>query len=614
MKRDTDLGAKATSHNLLSMTRGHRLRYLLAIAVSAGSNVCLMGGPMIGMYAIDVTVARDLSIAPQVLQEISKGLAGPDSFLGFLVVASLLAVAVTSVAGVLQFVRNRISAVVSEAIALRLRESLFSTLQHARPRFFDHEETGDLVQRCTSDVNTVKLFMHEDVDQLGRVLLFLAAMLPILFWRNETLTWLSLVLMPALVVFTYYFFARITSVFRVADESEGALTAEIQESITGVRVVQAFDRQEHELERFSVRNKDFRDKYVHLNNIESWYWMISDLLCYIQTGVVLIVGGALVIAGSLTVGELFMFYTLIIIVLWRIRQVGMVIEKAGKAVVAVNRINHILTTPTEPIPSRKRDNKFSGRIEFKNVSLSYDEESNVLNDISLVLEPGESIGIVGAPGSGKSTLLRVLMGFYPIQDGQVLVDGEDIASIDLLTLRSQIAVVMQEPFLFSRNIRNNLLIGRDSANQYELAAVSEQAAVHSAIEGFSDGYDAMIGERGVTLSGGQRQRLAIARALLKDAPILLLDDALSAVDTQTEESILESLQLRERKRTTLIVAHRLTTVRHVDRILVLDQGRIAQLGTHDELSAVDGIYRELCELQDLLNESIRIETARASNG
>ena len=351
-----------------------------------------------------------------------------------------------------------------------------------------------------------------------------------------------------------------------------------------------------------------------MNNIESWYWMISDLLCYIQTGVVLIVGGALVIAGSLTIGELFMFYTLIIIVLWRIRQVGMVIEKAGKAVVAVNRINHILTTPTEPIPSRTRDNKFSGRIEFNNVSLSYDEESNVLNDISLVLEPGESIGIVGAPGSGKSTLLRVLMGFYPIQDGQVLVDGEDIASIDLLTLRSQIAVVMQEPFLFSRSIRNNLLIGRDSANQHELAAVSVQAAVHSAIEGFSDGYDAMIGERGVTLSGGQRQRLAIARALLKDAPILLLDDALSAVDTQTEESILESLQLRERKRTTLIVAHRLTTVRHVDRILVLDQGRIAQLGTHDELSAVDGIYRELCELQDLLNESIRIETVRASNG
>lgn len=614
MEPNNDFVANAAKHNLYSMTRGHRLRYLLAIAVSAGSNVCLMGGPMVGMYAIDVTIARDLSVAPQMLQEITNVVAGPESFLGFLIVASALAVAVTGVAGVLQFVRNRISAVVSEAIALRLRESLFSTLQHARPRFFDHEETGDLVQRCTSDVNTVKLFMHEDVDQLGRVILFLLAMVPILFWRNATLTWLSLVLMPVLIVFTYYFFERITSLFQVADESEGTLTAEIQESITGVRVVQAFDRQEHELERFAERNMDFRDKYVHLNYIESWYWMISDLLCYIQTGVVLIVGGALVLAGSLTIGELFMFYTLIIIVLWRIRQVGMVIEKAGKAVVAVNRINHILTAPTEPQTGKKRDKKISGRIEFKDVSLSYDGESNVLNDISLVLEQGESLGIVGAPGSGKSTLLRVLMGFYPIQNGEVLIDGDDINSIDLLTLRSQLAVVMQEPFLFSRSVRDNLLVGRDSADQQELTEATQQAAVHSAIERFSNGYDALVGERGVTLSGGQRQRLAIARALLKDAPILLLDDALSAVDTQTEELILESLQLRERKRTTLIVAHRLTTVRHVDRILVMDQGRIVQLGTHDELVVQHGIYHELCELQDLLNETIRIETARASNG
>ena len=604
---------RGTAHNLLSMTRGHRLRYTLAVIVSAGSNLCLMGGPMIGMYAIDVSVAQDLNIAPQILRDITAALSTPTSLKGFLVTAALVSILITALAGLLQFVRNRLSAVASEAIARDLREKLFSRLQRARAKFFDLEETGDLVQRCTSDVETVKLFMHQDVDEVGRVLLYMSAMVPILFWRNALLTWVSLLLMPILVVVTYYFFRKITGMFRLADESEGALTAELQESIAGVQVVQAFDRQEYEQKRFDERNKDFRDKYVNLNNVESWYWMFSDLICYIQTGIVLIVGGALVIADTLTVGELFMFYTLIIIVLWRIRQVGMVIERAGKAVVSVSRINHILETSVEETEISIPDRKFKGRIEFREVSLSYDDNTNAIEDISFVIKAGESLGIVGAPGSGKSTLLRALIGFYPIKSGQILLDGSDISSMDLRTLRSQIAVVMQDPFLFSGSVRENLLIGRATAGQKELEVVAEQAAVHSAVAEFTDGYDAVVGERGVTLSGGQRQRLAIARALLKNAPVIALDDALSAVDTPTEEQILDSLQLQSRQRTTLIIAHRLTTMRHVDRIVVLSKGRIAQQGTHDELSAQPGIYHELCELQDLLNESIRIETARASH-
>ena len=600
--------------NLWSITAGERWSYVIATLSSTLSYICLIAVPVIGMYALDVLLEQDFGLAHPWILSVSDYLGGDWRYTSYLVVSAIVGILITVIGSVFQFGRDRLSAVVSERIAQRLRHVLFDKLHRAQMAFFDDEEVGDLVQRCTSDVDTVRRFVHSDVDAVTRALLFLAVMIPVLMWRNMTLTGLSLILLPLIVFGGIYFFRYISSLFREMDESEGRLTSVLQENLSGIRVVQAFAQEPHEYQRFTTANRDFRDRVVKLNTYEAVYWGLTDTLCMLQTGVVLIAGGFFVIQGSLSIGEFLMFTMLTGMVTWRLRQLIDVVEHAGKAIVALRRINYILNANQEPEQPTPETAHVHGAIRFEDVSLSYDGNSDQLSKISLSIAPGETIGIVGRPGSGKTTLIRALLRFYPITQGMIKIDDVDIESGDIHWVRQQIACVLQEPFLFSRTIEQNLQVSARDCSPQNMEQVSRMADIHDTILGFSKQFDTRIGERGINLSGGQRQRLALARAFLKSAPILILDDVLSGIDTQTERSILQNLQALEPKPTTIIVAHRLTTVRNADRIVVMDEGKITQIGTHEQLATTVGLYRNICEIQDLLDDAIEYETQSVVNG
>ncbi len=605
---------KHSYHSLWSITRGHRTLYALATLCSTLAIVGLMAVPVIAMFAIDVVENQDFGYANKNLLLLANYFGAATPFASYLLVSAIVGVTVTIFASVLQFCRGRFSAVASEGFARRLREALYDHTNHAQAKFFDHEEVGDLVQRCTSDVETLRQFMHNDVDALARALLLVFVMVPILLWRHATLTFYSVMLLPIIVAGGIFFFRFVAKLFKDADEAEGTLTAVLQENLTGIRVVQAFAREDFEYQRFDRENKNFRDKYIRMTNYESWYWGISDFVCAVQIGIVTIGGGYLLSVGQLTTGELFVFITLSSIVVWRIRQLIDVVEHAGKTLVSLGRVKYLLNAEQELVQQRPQEPRTQGQIVFANVSLAYNDTAEHLKRIDLTIEPGEKIGIVGPPGSGKSTLIRALLRFYPIQGGSISLDGKDIHAFDVDWLRQQIACVLQEPFLFSRTVRENLLLGKRDASDEELIDATRKALMHETITGFPNGYDTRIGERGVNLSGGQRQRLALARALVAKAPVLILDDVLSGVDTHTENEILANLATKEHQPTTIIVAHRLTTIRNVDRIVVMERGCIVQVGTHTQLYAEPGPYRELCDIQGLLDETIQYETELAANG
>ena len=417
------------------------------------------------------------------------------------------------------------------------------------------------------------MFLSSDVVEIGRSILLILTVTPILFWLDTRLAWVSLCLIPFIGLFAYIFFHKVQQVFQVTDEAEAAMTGVLQENLTGIRVVRAFARQEYEIAKFAEKNRIHRDLNNRLITLMGRYWGTADFFSLMQIGLVLLAGAFAIIDGRISVGTLFAFLTYEGMVIWPVRQLGRVLTDSGKAVVSLGRTNEILNQAEEtlePTPSRGRAD---GDIRIEHLTFGYDAARPVIKDFSLHVRPGETVAFVGAPGSGKSTLIRLLLRLYPYQHGSIQLDGQEVSDVNRHWLRHQIGVVLQDPFLYSRSIAANLKVGRPDAPDAHLEQACVDAAIHESIMELPERYETLVGERGVTLSGGQRQRLALARALLKDPPVLVLDDSLSAVDTGTEALILNALRARRGRHTTLIIAHRLSSVVEADRIVVLEAGR-----------------------------------------
>jgi ATP-binding cassette subfamily B protein len=584
----------STKRTLWSLTSGQRARYAVAILAMAIGTVFLL------------LVA---TILKHTLDALATGNAG---LVKTLIPAALAIVGFHVIHGFFTYLRGRWAAQASEGIVRRLRHELYAHLERLPCAYHDQADTGDLVQRCSSDVETVRVFMAGQVVEIARVLLFLIIAIPIMLAQDLRMSLLSLALVPLIILFATLFFRKVRNLFKQVDEAEARLTTVLQENLTGIRVVRAFARQDFEIEKFLGRNGEFRDLEFRLFIALSNYWALSDVLVLSQMGLSLIGGGYLVLQGEISLGTWILFWWLLRTIIWPVRHLGRVLADLGKATVAIGRIQEILGEETESIDELPADS-VRGEVEVQNLTFAYRDGQPALNDLSLKISEGETVALLGPPGAGKSTLVNLLVRLYDYEQGSIRIGGRELRTINRDAVRSAFGMVLQDPFLYSKTVRENVVVGHSSAADHEVEESARAADVHSNVIEFEQGYDTMVGERGVTLSGGQRQRLAIARALLKNPQFLVLDDSLSAVDTQTEAHILRALAGRRGKQTTILIAHRLSSTRLADRIFVLDRGQLVQAGTHEELMASEGPYRRLWNIQGLLEDEIERDLSGASS-
>ncbi|MBC8105472.1 MAG: ABC transporter ATP-binding protein [Anaerolineae bacterium] len=603
---------------LWNLTRGQRGRFTLAAATLVIGSAGMFVGPQIIRFAIDgiLDKTKTLGSLPHWITGVLAFLDAANHPRRALIFAGLAVFAASVLAGIFMYLKGRWSAQASESIARSLRVRLYDHLQHLPAAYHDKAPTGDQVQRCTSDVDTVRMLYASQAIEIARAITLLGIAIPLMFWMDWKLSLVAIAVLPIIVTFSIYFFGRVRGSFKKMDDAEGAMTATLQENLTGIRVVRAFARQEFECNRFSEKNVAHRDLNDRLYRVMALYWSTSDFMVFAQGALVLFVGAWRVANGNLTLGTLVAFMAYMHLYLWPVREMGRTLTELGKATVAIGRIQEILDVPPEAdIAQPKADlpARISGDIRIDGVSLAYGE-ANVLNDIRLHVPSGQTLAIVGPSGSGKSTLMQLLLRLLDYEHGRIELDGMEIRDLPRKYVRGQFGVVMQEPFLYSKSLRENIRLGRHEAAETEVVEGATIACVHESIEGFDKKYDTIVGERGVTLSGGQRQRVAIARAILRDAPILILDDALSAVDTHTESLILDALKRRRGQHTTIVIAHRLSTLMHADQSAVLEQGRVTQLGTHAELAERDGLYKQLWQIQTALEEDLSRELSNNNNG
>jgi ATP-binding cassette subfamily B protein len=514
--------------------------------------------------------------------------------------------------GAFTFLSGRLAAQTAEGIALRLRNYLFDHIQRLSFSYHDQAQTGELVQRCTSDVDALRRFFADQAIGVGRILALFVVNLTALLLLNVRLALLSIVVVPLVVVISGFFFKKVSAAYEAYQEQDAVLSTTLQENLTGVRVVKAFARQAYEREKFDKENWKKFQLGRRLLLMHSLFWPLSDILCALQMLGGFVAGALMAIDGTITVGDYVASTTMIILVIWPMRNLGRLIVDMSTGLVSYGRVAKIIAQEREPLiaGAYQPTDRVQGEVVFRGVSFEYESDMPVLKDVTFRCKPGQAIGLLGSTGSGKTSLVNLLPRFYDYTSGKLLLDGVELKDYPRRFLRQHIGIVEQEPFLFSRTIRENITygVGREVPDE-EVEAAARAAAIHDVILSFPDGYDTLVGEKGVTLSGGQKQRVAIARTLLKDPRVLILDDSTSSVDTETEGEIRQALEHLMQGRSTFIIAHRVQSVMNSDLIIVLQDGRIVQRGTHKQLLAQPGTYQRIYNMQTRIEDELERELA-----
>ena len=533
-----------------------------------------------------------------------------------LVILASLLLAASIMRGFFDFARTYTTDSLSQFVTYDFRNQIYNKLQHVSFAYHDKEHTGNLMSKATADVEAVRRFVNMGLVRSSEVVVRTIAVTSILAWLNWELALLSLVFVPFLVVRSTLVMGRLRRMWLHVQEVNGQLVTNLQENLVGIHVVKAFASEDFERRKYNLKAQELREEYFQSERLQGTNSAWMSLYFTFALGLIVWYGGWEIIRGDLTAGQLAMFVLYLNQLTFPIRSAAQIINSFSRAISSGRRIFDVLdaTSPVEEKPDARPMGRSGGRVQFEDASFAYDSRSPALKNVDITAAPGQITAILGAPGSGKSTIVNLLPRFYDVTGGRVTIDGQDIRDFTLESLRRNVGIVQQDIFLFDATIRDNIAYGVSNASEEDIINAAKIAQLHDQIMAFAHGYDTWVGERGSTLSGGQRQRLSIARTVLVNPPILILDDSTSSVDVETERLIHQAMVNVMKGRTTFVIAHRLSTVREADQILVLREGEIVERGNHSELIARRGIYRDIYELQLRPQEEVLLDAAIAAAG
>jgi ATP-binding cassette subfamily B protein len=608
-------------HMLTGFAKGSKRYFFVAVLGTALSILFSFLIPQVVGFTVDSVIGDKSGPLTGLLTPLFGEAGGRDFLRANLIFCGLAVVACACLSGIFTFMARMGTTKGTERFVKKLRDTLFAHTQRLPFSWHTKNQTGDVIQRCTYDVDTAQRFIAQQLIEVVRTVILVAFALAFMFSMNVLLAVIALLFIPLILGYSRFFFSRIGDKFREADEAEGELLIHVQENLTGVRVVRAFGREKFETDRFDEKNETYIGKWLTLGNLLGWFWGMGDVASSGELLVMVAVGSVLAASGTLTLGEFLVFISYTLTMAWPVRALGRIISEMSKTGVSLRRIKEILDAPAEAEEPGALTPAMDGDIVFDRVSFAYDADDKapeeqpalrnaeeksaakmtqpVLADLSFTIKSGTTFGILGTTGSGKSTVTYLLNRLYDLEEdqGSISIGGVDIRKIDRSYLRRNIGLVLQEPFLFSKTIFENIDIAARSSDLNRVRRTAAMAAVDDSIQSFSGGYDTVVGERGVTLSGGQKQRVAIARTLMLDAPIMVFDDSMSSLDMETDAKIRASLRENTRGATVILISHRISTLMLSDQIMVLDNGRLAEVGSHAELLEKNGIYKRIYDLQ-----------------
>jgi ATP-binding cassette subfamily B protein len=580
---------------LFKFTKGYRVLYLTSFVILFFALTFLL----LSTFMTKVLIDTLQSIPPSgpVDTFLTNVLGGQAYLRDHLYVFSIIIIGLGFSRALMFFSRLMMRGLMDVNIGRDIQLDLFYHIERLPYSFIKKNKSGDLIQTSTRDLDIVKRFLVRQVNSIVYTIFLTSIAFVLLLTISWQIAVSSTIVLPVMFLYSYFLIRKVKKLFKVTEDSDGLVSAKIEEVLSGIRLVKAYNNENFEIKDFDEHLQDYRQKFIKWRLATSFFFSSTDIMVFGQIAFTSLFGLYLTLSGIIGLGTLVIALQFVTMVVWPVRDVAMTLSNLAQAIASIDRLNVILNQPLEDIESGIRP-ELKGEITFENMSFNYDDSDEVvLKNISFSVKPGETVAIMGKTGSGKSTLSHLLTRLYDYSSGSIKIDGHELNTISKEHIRRQIATVLQEPFLFSKTIINNLKIANRHASIEDIQKAAQIADIHDSIVSFKDGYDTKVGEKGVTLSGGQKQRLVIARTIISKAPILVFDDSLSAVDTETDINIRTALKQRQEQSSTLIITHRVATAKDADKIIVLEQGRIVQMGHHNQLIKEEGLYRRIYDIQ-----------------